>query len=228
MATEVFLQSIDAQIESKHLLKHDFYQAWSRGELSIECLREYAKEYYHHVKAFPTYISALHAHTENPETRKILLANLVEEEAGSPNHPELWKMFALELGVTEEELAQHQPNAEIASLIASFRKLCSQGSVAEGIAALYAYESQIPPICISKIDGLKKHYGMKNPKGWEYFRVHIAADEQHAADERQLLQTYVPSSDKEAIFKATDMILNKLWDFLTGLCHRYQIACAVA
>ena len=98
-----FLDDLDAQIKEKHLLNHPFYQAWSRGELSLECLQEYAKEYYHHVKAFPTYISALHAHTECPSTRKALLQNLMEEEGGSPNHPDLWKNFALSLGVKEEE-----------------------------------------------------------------------------------------------------------------------------
>jgi len=146
--TDAFLQELDALIQSKHLLNHKFYQAWSKGELSQDCLKEYAKEYYHHVRAFPTYLSALHAHTEDTATRKVLLQNLIEEEAGSPNHPELWRNFALALGVTEDELVCHTPNAQISSLIDAFRSICSKLGVAEGIAALYAYESQIPKICI--------------------------------------------------------------------------------
>jgi pyrroloquinoline-quinone synthase len=225
---QLFLQDLDKLINSKHLLKHEFYQAWSKGELSKECLQEYAKEYYHHVKAFPTYLSAVHSHTENPETRKALLKNLIEEEAGSPNHPDLWKNFALGLGATEQELANHTPNAEISSLISTFKKICSQKSVAEGLATLYAYESQIPAICVSKIDGLKKHYGMTSPQGWEYFRVHIIADTEHAAEERELLSSYVNTHNMSSVYEAADLVLDTLWNFLSGLCERYNISCKMA
>lgn len=221
---ERFLQQIDSQIAAKHLLKHPFYQAWSRGELSLSCLQEYAKDYYQHVKAFPTYISAVHAGTEEMATRRVLLKNLIEEEDGSPNHPELWKQFVLALGVTEEELANHNPSEEMAQLIAQFRKICREGSSAEGIAALYAYESQIPEICHSKIEGLKTHYGMAHPKDWQYFSVHIAADQEHAAQERALLKKHLNSQNQEPIAQAVDQVLDKLWNFLTGLCHRYRIS----
>lgn len=222
---ENFLQEIDSQIQAKHLLNHPFYLAWSRGELSIECLKEYAREYYHHVKAFPTYLSAIHSHTEDPKTRQALLKNLIEEEAGSPNHPELWKNFALAIGNTEEEMAAHTPNAEVRTLISTFRQICTQASIEEGIAALYAYESQIPAICVSKIEGLKKHYGMHDQNSWEYFRVHIAADEEHAADERKLLNTYVKNDNRQSIREATDAVLDGLWNMLSGFCHRHNIVC---
>lgn len=225
---EHFLQDLDKLIESKHLLKHEFYLAWSRGELSKECLKEYAKEYYHHVKAFPTYLSAVHSHTDNPETRKALLKNLIEEEAGDPNHPDLWKNFALELGASEQELANHIPNNEISSLVSTFKEICSQGSVSEGLAVLYAYESQIPAICVSKIDGLKKHYGMTNFKGWEYFHVHISADIVHAAEERELLSKHVNTQNMKNVYESADRILDRLWNFLSGLCERYSISCKMA
>lgn len=219
----MFLEQLDDLIAAKHLLKHPFYQAWTRGELSKECLQEYAKEYYHHVSAFPMYLSALHAHTEDSETRKALLKNLVEEEGGSPNHPGLWKMFAKALGVRDCEIEKHQPCLEIQQLISTFKENCSEGSVGQGLASLYAYESQIPEICISKIEGLKKHYGMKNPKDWEYFRVHIQADKEHAADERKLLARHL--EHPREIIAAANRILDGLWSFLTALCHRYNLSC---
>lgn len=225
---EEVLNDLDLLIKSKHLLNHDFYKAWSKGELSQECLKEYAKEYYHHVKAFPTYLSAVHCHTECSETRKSLLKNLIEEEGGSPNHPELWRQFAIALGASENELASHCPNAEISHLIKTFRNICSQHSVAEGIAALYAYESQIPEICISKIAGLKSFYGMKNPQDWEYFRVHIAADKEHAAEERELLKGHISKANARSVRDSANAVLDSLWNFLSGLCHRYNIACSLS
>lgn len=223
---EQFLTDLDNKVHSKNLLNHEFYKAWTQGLLSIECLKEYAKEYYHHVKAFPTYLSALHSHTEDQETRKLLLTNLIEEEDGSPNHPELWKSFALALGNTEEEIAAHSPCSEIRSLIQTFRKNCLGGTTCDGLTALYAYESQIPEICISKIDGLKKHYGMQNPENWKYFTVHIAADKEHAAIERALIAKHVDENCAASAMESADRILCHLWDFLSGLCVRYDIKCA--
>lgn len=220
-----FLKEIDRLIQSKHLLNHSFYQAWSRGELSLECLKEYAKQYYHHVKAFPTYLSAIHARTEDLDARLILLKNLIEEEAGVPNHPELWRRFILSLGVTQSELPTSQPSVDMTSLIATFRSICSQLPLAEGVAALYAYESQIPAICISKIEGLKAHYGMRDPKDWEYFSVHIAADEEHATQERRLLQSFLQASNWSSVQAAVTRVLDGLWAFLSGICHQYAIAC---
>ena len=65
------LDKIDNDIAAKHLLKHPFYLAWTRGELSKEALTDYARQYYHHVAAFPTYLSAVHANCDDqahPET----------------------------------------------------------------------------------------------------------------------------------------------------------------
>ncbi|HEY6205595.1 MAG TPA: CADD family putative folate metabolism protein, partial [Chthoniobacterales bacterium] len=180
------LEKIDNDVAEKHLLKHPFYLAWARGELSREALTDYARQYYHHVAAFPTYLSAVHAKSDDQLTRTQILSNLIDEEAGSPNHPELWKRFANALGVDDVDLAKTATEPETQRLIDTFRSVCGNGATAEGLAALYAYESQIPAICESKIDGLKKHYGFTDPKGYEYFSVHIEADREHSAAEREM------------------------------------------
>ena len=220
-----YLENIDKDIAQKHLLTHPFYLAWTRGELSKEALTDYARQYYHHVAAFPTYLSAVHANCDDPVTRKQLLNNLVDEEAGSPNHPELWKKFADSLGVEDAQLAQTEKQPETKKLIDTFRSVCGQGSTAEGLGALYAYESQIPAICESKIDGLKKHYGFTKPEHYEYFTVHIEADREHSAAERGMLSRYVNDRNFESVKVSVDRVLDALWDMLSGVCRRHAIVC---
>jgi len=220
-----FFKTLDAMIAEKHLLKHAFYQAWSRGELSRECLQDYAAQYYQHVKAFPGYVASLLGHTQDMQTSKELLQNLVEELGGTPNHPELWKAFALHLGTRKEALDQGAISDEMHHLIDTFQQICRTGTVAEGLAALYAYESQIPSICVSKIEGLKNHYHMLLPEQWRYFSVHIAADEEHARVERQELARHVQLDQTAHVLRAAQRILDALWDFLTHLCHKHQVAC---
>jgi pyrroloquinoline-quinone synthase len=219
-----YLEEIDNDIAEKHLLKHPFYLAWTRGELSKEALRDYAQQYYHHVAAFPTYLSAVHAHCDHQATRKQLLNNLIDEEAGSPNHPELWKKFADSLGVEDADLAQTEKQPETKNLINTFRSVCGQRSTAEGLAALYAYENQIPSICESKIDGLKKHYGFTKPEHYEYFTVHIEADREHSAAERQMLSRHLDAQNFESVKVSVNRVLDALWDMLSGVCRRHAIA----
>ena len=39
-----YLDNIDNDIAEKHLLKHPFYLAWARGELSKEALTDYSQQ----------------------------------------------------------------------------------------------------------------------------------------------------------------------------------------
>jgi pyrroloquinoline-quinone synthase len=222
---QTYLDSIDTQITARHLLTHPFYLAWTRGELTRETLADYAAQYYKHVAAFPTYLSALHARCDDPVTRRHILQNLIDEEAGDPNHPQLWRRFAESLGVTPDQLEQGETQPETAALIRTFRELCSEGDLAEGLAALYAYESQIPAVSESKIVGLVRYYNFSEPESYRYFTVHIEADKQHSAVERQLLAENIRPENCPQVSAAVDRVLTALWDFLTGVCRRHAIAC---
>ncbi|MES2391764.1 MAG: TENA/THI-4 protein, partial [Acidobacteriota bacterium] len=65
-----FWTALEARTARYNLLQHPFYQAWSKGELTRTDLREYAAEYWHHVSAFPTYLSALHSSLPDGELRR--------------------------------------------------------------------------------------------------------------------------------------------------------------
>jgi len=221
----IHLDEIDNDIAAKHLLKHPFYLAWARGELSKRALADYARQYYHHVAAFPTYLSSVHANCDDQYTRKQLLNNLIDEEAGSPNHPELWLRFAQGLGLSQADVQCSEKWTETKNLIDTFRAVCRDRSTVEALAALYAYESQIPAICESKIDGLKKHYGFRNPEHYEYFSVHVEADREHSAAEREMLGAHMGERNFQSVKASVNRVLDALWEMLSGVCRRHAIAC---
>ncbi len=219
------LDAIDRQIAAKHLLTHPFYLAWTRGELSRAALADYARQYYHHVAAFPTYLSAVHAKCDDQPTRRQLLDNLMDEEAGSPNHPELWLQFAECLGVSKDDVQSAEKWNETKNLIETFRSVCSEEGTAAGLAALYAYESQIPSVSESKIKGLIENYNVTAARDYEYFSVHVEADREHSAAERQMLSAYVNDDNAAATSGRVDRILDALWEMLSGVCRRHAVAC---
>ena len=109
MNSQEFFEKLDAAIAKHDLLCHPFYKAWSAGELSREDLREYAKDYYHHVEAFPTYLAELGVRLDEGELRRAVLANLADEKglddgAGQSGveHAELWLDFAEGMGADRE------------------------------------------------------------------------------------------------------------------------------
>src|SRR3972149_3698320 len=62
-----------------------------------------------------------------------------------------------------------------------FRALGREGSPVEAVAALYVYEAQVPEIAAKKIEGLRRFYGVSEPKGLAYFAGHEQADGRHRA-----------------------------------------------
>ena len=100
----MFSKELNKKLDKYHLLNHYFYKAWNEGKLNREIIKDYAEQYYQHVKAFPRYISAAHSMCEDLDKRKILLENLQDEENQNKDHPKLWKNFAVAMGAKKEEI----------------------------------------------------------------------------------------------------------------------------
>ena len=209
-----FVQELQFELAPYHLLKHPFYQKWEKGDVSKNQLKYYAGQYYHHVSAFPRYISALHSLCEDAQGRKILLENLNDEEGqrGSP-HPELWMKFAEGLGLTKEEVKEVPLCVEIKSVIDTFFTHC-RSSYPQGLSALYSYEYQVPEIAETKMKGLKKHYKITDKKTLSFFEEHKSADVYHRQAIEVLLEKF-SSSDKEKAKKSAVSMAESLWNFLT-------------
>ncbi|MGE0821299.1 MAG: CADD family putative folate metabolism protein [Candidatus Binatia bacterium] len=215
------LTAIETRIQEQHLLKHPFYQAWNTGDLSLSALQEYSKQYYRQVEAFPTYVSAVHANCPVLPVRQQLLENLLEEERGADNHPELWLRFAEALGVHRNDVATATPLPQTQTLVDTFRTLTRERSYLAGVVALLAYEAQVPEVSESKIAGLQQFYGINDPRGLAFFEVHRQADRFHADTGRQILREYVTPEAAEELIPTCEQALDALWGMLDGVYTRY-------
>ncbi len=222
-----FWAQLDTRIAPYNLLTHPFYQAWSNGELTREDLREYASEYYHHVSAFPAYLSALHSQLPDGELRRTVLRNLVDEEGiDAPDgraHSDLWMDFARGMGATPESVAARQLQPETVALIASFREQMKSQPVA-ALAALYAYESRVPEIARTKAAGLHTHYEATAATS-RYFTLHQTADVHHAQVWRDLMDAELAASPEsaEAALASAESAAKALWAALDGI-ERQRLA----
>jgi pyrroloquinoline-quinone synthase len=226
MPVQTLSAAIDAAIAARAMLSHPFYQAWEEGTLTREALREYSKQYFHHVEAFPRAVSAVHSNCPDAKGRRLLAENLAEEEgveAGKDDHAALWLGFAESLGADEAHVRAADVNPETQVLIDAFRTL-SRRSYASGLAALYAYESQLPAIAKTKINGLVERYDMTDPRGLKFFEVHEAADVEHSAVCRALLNA-LPEADRAEAHAAACELAEALRTFLSGMQRTTGMAC---
>ncbi|MHB1907457.1 MAG: iron-containing redox enzyme family protein [Nitrososphaerales archaeon] len=203
------IERINVEIEKHSLLKHPFYQMWSKGELNAEHLRGYSKEYFQLVKQVPILVENTLDQTNDAD--KSLVETSLEEEK---EHIELWKRFCASLGVPERELQFYTGQAE--KSIEELLRLTSS-SFEEAIAALYAYELELPKISRSKIDGLKKFYNLDSKDALVYFETHELVDVKHAAIWRKMLEQIKDQKKQELAYKAALKSLeaqNKLLDYV--------------
>jgi pyrroloquinoline-quinone synthase len=217
-------RAIDIKVAERAMLKHPFYQAWTEGRLPLDTLRHYARQYFHHVDAFPRAVSAVHSVCPDRDGRRMLAENLAEEEgieAGKQDHASLWLMFACGLGESEADVRRQGLNPETMALIETFRRL-SRKSYASGLGALYAYESQFPAVASAKIEGLVERYGIQDEDTLRFFRVHQSADVEHSAVCRALLDR-LPEDERDEAIAAGEELAGALWNFLSGVEARASV-----
>jgi pyrroloquinoline-quinone synthase len=165
----------------------------------------------------PRLLSAIHSRTEDAATRQQILDNLWDEEHGKDNHAELWLRFAEGIGVSREDVLAAEPNDATRALVHTYAEIAFDATPAEGIAALYAYERQVPQTAGSKIDGLAKHYGVDDKRTTSFFVVHGVMDIEHSGAERTMLGTLTADADPAPIEAATARALDAWWNFLSAV-----------
>jgi len=224
MTSEQFFEQLDTRIAKYDLLCHPFYKAWSAGELTREDLREYARDYYHHVEAFPIYLAELGIRLDESELRRVVLANMADEKGTadavgeeSAAHSELWLDFAEGMGAGRD-MRGHRPVREIAELTGFFHRVASEGSPEEALAAFYAYESQVPRVAQEKARGLQEMYGA-DQRATSYFTLHTTADVYHSQVWRQQLGKRVEANPQmaEKALVAGENAAQALWRALDGI-----------
>ena len=220
----MFSKKLNNKLDQYHLLNHPFYKSWNEGKLTREIIKDYAEQYYQHVKAFPRYISATHSICEDIEKRKILLENLQDEENPNADHPKLWKNFALAMGADPNKIENVKREWFTNDMIENFFYQARK-SYAEGLASLYTYERQIPEIAETKIRGLKKFYGVTSKEGLEFFEAHKAADVIHRKECEKLLDA-LTEEEKEKAEKASVLTARYLWNFLSGMSSKHNLQAA--
>jgi len=190
---------LDTMLAKWDLLQHPFYQAWSKGTLSIEALTVYASEY----GAFINILEDGWNTLGDAETAK-------EER----EHAELWEQFAktLDTEISVPQITQTR------TLIETSKSLFS--SPATTLGAMYAFEAQQPATAKSKLDGLKTHYSLSSDVE-PYFEVHSA--NWHESEKILSALDKLSPEEQSQAEKACGQMAESLWNALTGIQEKSNL-----
>jgi pyrroloquinoline-quinone synthase len=195
------VKMIDTEIDKRSVLKHPFYQKWSKGELTLDHLQGYSKEYSRLVKSIPKMVRNVADRAIDIQSR-----NAIEEsEREEYEHIEPWAKFALMLGVPKAVLDTYGGAVETNRAVSKLEEITAR-SFEEGICSMYAYEMELPKISRSKMDGLKQFYNLTNTDATEYFRIHEEVDIRHAQLWRDLIENIPLAKHKAALDAAVDSL----------------------
>jgi pyrroloquinoline-quinone synthase len=190
---------LNERIGGKALLKHPFYQAWESGELPVDALRTYAREYGAFIATMPQGWTTLN----DSETAR--------EES---EHAEMWQHFAA--GLQTEIGAAELP--AVGSLVNTAEALFSRPETALG--ALYAFEAQQPGTAKSKLEGLRKHYNL--PTSVEpYFEVHL--NNEHEAAKLLAAIGGLTAEQQAVALDACEQMGTALWDALSDIYNKHCV-----
>ena len=198
-------ERIEQRRAEHNVLEHPFYLRWSAGELSADELARYSGQYRHATEA----LAKLCADTVElgPDDHR---AELERHAAEEQDHIALWDGFVEEIG---GEIGA-EPTAETAECV---REWTASRGYLSALARLYAIESGQPAISKTKREGLAAHYAIGDGPGNEYFRVHEASDEAHAAESRVLIEEAMRPGDEDAVVEAADSAFRANWRLLDGV-----------
>lgn len=205
----LLIERIDYEIEKHSLLKHVFYQMWSEGKLTINHLQGYSKEYFQLVKVVPKFVENIFNVIADPSLKRAVGQNLKEES----EHIEPWIMFSTAMGVQRNDLASYKGENETNMAVSTLSQL-TERSLEEAVAAMYAYEKELPKISKSKIEGLKRFYGVQSNEATKYLEIHEEVDLRHSEVWKSILKT-IPEEKQECALNAAISSLeaqNKLLD----------------
>jgi len=88
---------------------------------------------------------------------------------------------------------------------------------------LAAYESQIPLVAETKLEGLEKNYAITDERGQKFFKVHGVMDIEHSNSWWDIIKEHAITEDqKSQVTEAVIMGRDALWSFLDGVCRAYM------
>jgi pyrroloquinoline-quinone synthase len=197
---------------------HPFLRDLEAGRLAIEPLKRWIIEMYIRVDHSLPFFGVVYANCPDPQARKLIFDNLMEEErgifSGTDGHLVLLRRYADALGITQ---AEWDRVAESVSLETKALMWFEQAQAyarpwyvwlsAVGIGE----EAQVPHYFGTVAEASRRHYGISKDDDLTFWTVHISVDAEHGDVTERLVSQALSSPAEEqevrqAVYQLADLV----------------------
>jgi pyrroloquinoline-quinone synthase len=207
VSTLALSTAVSATLVDRWLLNHPFYRRWEVGEVSLAELASYACQYRHFEAFLPSFLAQLVAVLPDGAARRLVAANLADEQGDPIAHLELFERFAHSVGAGDDDAS-----AATSHLLATYKELLADGA-ADALAGFVAYEVQASEVAARKAEGLRRHYGLDSV-AVSFWAHHAAVDVQHRDWALAALEDLTAASPGEPRLPALRRAADAWWRFL--------------
>lgn len=201
--------AIKHAVEKQHLLKHPFYQAWQKGELTQDEMVRYFHQYTYFEAMFPMLMSRIHQNIDDRDIRKQIVAALSKEEGPDGDHIAEFIEILKQFGIDGNNL--NAPTEETEKLLATMRSLASTVKPELGVTVMVVYKWQIPDIAVTKKKGLMEFYNVPE-ESLLFYETHAGLDWSW----HDMLDT-LAQKNRGLIPVAAEDVCTSMWEFLDGV-----------
>ena len=184
------LESLKRRQAEHPFWSNALFQACQAGHLTRQDFQFIFSQYHHYSRNFTRFLHALMAHCDNDLARARLGENLWEEGGGvdpGKRHAEIFRRFLQHgLGVDPWSV---EPLDFTRYFVSAYLDFCLQSSPCRSSAFLsLGTEAIVPRMYGLFVEGLKQA-GVEE-QHLEFFRIHMACDDAHAATLEELMLSY--------------------------------------
>lgn len=217
-----FLAELENELHQpgRYLPDHPFVTGVEQGTLTREQLRGWT------LQTFPIYglslrflnlpTPGIEMIAEDAEFKQMLWENKVEELYGAisetAGHTELFLRFAGALGLKRQEMMTVKRAPELNDLLQFMERMRREAPLVVSQTVIgTGLESQVPTSFRKIVDGLQRHYGLRDDQ-IEFFTVHIYADEEHGDVSARIVEKYITTEEmRQQTRNLTLQALDKFW-----------------
>ena len=134
MTTEWFERVKDELLARNPFRESEYFRRFAAGALSREQAWGHVSQWYFLICWFPRMFSGIHARCDELDVRKDCARHLLVEDlgyfrgqiGGTPDHVELYQRIGDDMGYGRDAWTRVTPMAEMAAIVAFFRRLAHQ------------------------------------------------------------------------------------------------------
>lgn len=190
-------------------VEHPLLNYYRKNALTKEQEKKFYLETWYYFQYEPFYITSMAANTRDYRILKEIILNVYDEVAGKVTHETLFREQLNAMGITNDDIDNHQCLPTTKAINEGARKLYGEPPIERNLGALYADETMSAVLAVQFNDALQNQGYDKNVR--KHWLMHLNVEISHSNNAFNAIAPYVVNKQGRDLFEDG---INKYLDLL--------------